>query len=161
MAIQKELEPSSIGNLDSEQFLNSIIQLYGIKRIYYPGCLYDVISLEGPFEKEQIIYIDYDPEIASSPRSQWGGRNLIIADAAQPPFQEGCFDAVFIQDIHAFEDEFNGIVDVLKPGGILIFSTDGCEGDWGIQLQDVAKRPILTKLTLPFSSSFYTAFQKH
>lgn len=55
MAIQKELEPPSIDSLDSKQFLDSIIQLYGIKRIYYPGCLYDVISLEGLSKKSRLF----------------------------------------------------------------------------------------------------------
>lgn len=86
---------------------------------------------------------------------------MIIADAAQPPFQKECFDAVFMQDMHPEPNEFEGIMATLKPDGILIFSTNDCGGDWGMQLQDVEEDPTLTRLTLPFSTSFYTVFQKH
>jgi len=73
-----------------------------------------------------------------------------------------------MQDMHANEEEFAGILSTLKPDGILIFSADDCEDDYTIQLQDLFGHPSLKLLDLPFFTKEYagdwpvdyTAFQK-
>lgn len=146
--------------VNSKTFLTHIKDTFGINLIYYPGCWVDFKSLEGPFECNQVVYVDYNKDFMEDVGEEKIGRNILIVDAEYSSFRNGCFDAVFMQDMHPEPDEFEGIMATLKPGGILIFSTDDCGGDWGMQLQDVEKHPDLAKLTFPLRTSFYTVFQK-
>lgn len=131
--------------------------IFPIERIYYPGFGDDYI-LESAFKESEIFYLDNDQKTRLR-------RNLVIADLNEgySPFKDGSFDAIFVQDIHLEEWDVEEFVRILKPHGIIIFSTDDC----GIIKKDEVREPELQatphfeELNLPFSYRYYSTFQKN
>lgn len=123
--------PISEGNISSEgkpvsvtreEFLKRIAKDLSISRIYYPGSGYD-IQLEQPFGKERVFPLDRN--------RQTGMRNFVQGRMEYSPFLGEVFDAVFLQDVGADEEELTDVLRTLRPNGIVIHSySDCCDEDF-------------------------------
>ena len=135
-------------------FLLTLKKQFGIQRIYYPGFGQDY-CLEKAFEPKEIFYVDRDEGL--KPR-----HHFLRADLNKSPFIGDAFDAVFVQDIHMVQRNIDALLRVLRPNGVLIFSNDDC-GDYDedeIRSRQLKQNPLLKKIKLPYSYSWFDIFQK-
>lgn len=133
-------------------FFKRLRELYPINTVYYPGCGSDK-QLEDIFAKNEIIYLDD------------GDRILFIADASgeiergiktagratanygHAPFKDEVFDALYFKDNHADAREFEGMLRLVKPGGLVIIGNT-CFG--GVSKLQALRTSNLKRVKLPF-----------
>ena len=89
-------------------------------------------ALKKRWSKAEVVAVDIAlPMLRLVPAQTrfWRPVRRVCADAMQLPFADGCFDLVFsslcLQWVHPLPDALHGIRRVLKPGGLLLFSTFG------------------------------------
>lgn len=89
-------------------------------------------ALKKRWPKAEVVAVDIALPMLRLVPSQtrfWRPVRRVCADAMQLPFADGCFDLVFsslcLQWVHPLPDALHGIRRVLKPGGLLLFSTFG------------------------------------
>jgi hypothetical protein len=143
-------------NVNETGYLQQLRDSFDLQRIYYPGCSDDSRTLSKVFKPEEIIYLDNN----EYKRPVRGMVNFLHGDMQFSPFPDGTFDAFFYQDVHATKDALDDSLRTVKPNGIVIFSSDDCRGEWGMQLSDFEKHPLLEALSLPFKNRYYTSFRK-
>lgn len=136
--------------LPRADFLKEVRNYIDINNIYYPGCDWDR-SLEKAFKPDEIFYLDTKPP---------NYKNAVLADMGNAPFPDHTFDAAFMQDVHASQAQYDDIVRVIKPYGILIFSTDDCYWVSGIRPRHIKKDPRFEKAELPFVNHYYSVYQR-
>ena len=164
MSLETGSQDPYIHQVEPGTYLGKVKTICGISKILYPGSLDDFGSLEGVFGRDKIVYLDVDriPRYGSFWRRilrKPQVRNLVQADARYSPFSE-VFDAVFMQDMHATPEELAAILQTLKAGGVLIFSTNDCGDKEGVQPYHLRKHPLLSRLHFPFHTKYYTTYQK-
>lgn len=88
--------------------------------------------LKKRWPKAEVVAVDLAlPMLHQVPNHTrfWRPVRRVCADAMQLPFVDGSFDLVFsslcLQWVHPLPDALRGIRRVLKPGGLLLFSTFG------------------------------------
>ncbi len=87
-------------------------------------------QLRKRFPKARLTAFDLSPEMLKTFKPGWFSKtNRVAGDMMSMPFKDNSFDFVFAnQVLHwgaSFEDCFKEIARVLKPGGLLLFSTLG------------------------------------
>lgn len=158
-AIQN-LRPTPTVNQD--QFWTKLQQLILISRGLYPGCGNDN-TLTSSFGPSVIVYLDKARGYLVERQGQ-----RVNASFARLPFRSDVFDVIFLQDAHAEVDEVTEIISTLRPGGLLIYSTNDCSKGVPGLLGDLARGDMLCiresdqlcKFRLPFRYPPYLAFQK-
>lgn len=147
-------------NVSRKEFLERVKVDFSISRIYYPGVGED-LQLDEVFEGERIFYLDnfgedYDFRYFYQPLIH----HFVEADMAKAPFLDAVFDAVFIQDIHANDQELSGILRTLRFSGVVIFSLDDCVGSDKKDLTRLETHPQLEALDPPYHNSIFRLFRK-
>lgn len=89
-------------------------------------------ALKRRFPKSLVVAADIAPGmlVRAKAQSRWLRRfERVRADAYSLPFRDGCFDLVFSSLMLQWCDDLDGVfaelARVLKPGGLLLFSTFG------------------------------------
>ncbi len=133
-------------------FFKKLRELYPIKTVYYPGCGSDK-KLEDYFAKEEIVYLDngyrrmfiLDAQQEIERGIKTAGR--VSADYGRAPFKDEVFDALYFNDNHADSKEFEEMLRLVKPGGLVIIANT-CFG--GVSKPQAMRTSNLKNLRLPF-----------
>lgn len=144
-------------HVEREEFLRRIRKDFAISRIYYPGVGLDG-QLKKPFGKQRVFPMDKDR--GNSIRLQRPVHHFVQGRMEKSPYLDNAFDAVFIQDIHAYEEELEGILRTLRPNGIVIFSLDDCDGGDEDNLASLENHPQLVLVERPYYNETYRIFRK-
>jgi hypothetical protein len=140
------------GMMERPKFLKKLKNDFSVGAIYYPG-VGDDKQLEHALGKKGVFYIDNTPYQVKVP-----DHNFVRGNFEKSPFRDGCFDAVFIQDIHATDKQRDELFRTLRPEGLVIYSLDNCgRVD---ELTPLRNNPQLKELALPYSSEAFIVFQK-
>jgi hypothetical protein len=138
-------------------FLRSLKDTYGIEKIYYPGAGEDDF-LASIFSKDQVWAVDTDAEVEEEIRDKY---QFIHGKMIEVVFQPDFFDAVYIQDIHASDDELDTILRTVKDEGIVIFSLNDCMSGDQADLDRLKNRPELQPLLLMQQHNQFVLFKKY
>lgn len=143
-----EKRPVTPVPISQEFFLKIVKEKFRISRVYYPGSAMDE-RLEGVFDREKIVYLDYEVDGMEkfTPPPFMRPRNVVYGNYLRAPFPDGVFDAIFFRDNHASEEDFAEMLRTLRPGGIVIMSWT-CIGS--MTHEKAAKYPGLNKIELPY-----------
>lgn len=151
-----------VPTVNQDQFWTELQQLILITRMLYPGCGNDN-TLAGSVNAGVIVYLD---KARGYLVERQGHR--VNGAYAHLPFRSTAFDVIFLQDAHAGTDEVAEIISTLRPGGLLIYSTNDCSKGVPGLLGDLARGDMLyiresdqlRKFRLPFRYPPYLVFKK-
>ena len=141
--------------LSNKDFLKILKEQFKISRVFYPGADSDTV-LEGPFNLNEIFYLDEDKP--SSAARFKGEGHYILAKYSRFPIRPSVFDALFYQDNHSTLEETLEMVRTVRPGGLIIHSNDTCGDE--LSVLSMGRLPGISKVGLPYSNKHYTVFQK-
>jgi malonyl-CoA O-methyltransferase len=124
--LQKEVCSRLLEKLDYIRLSPGVILDAGV------GTGESIKPLMGRYKKSRLIALDLSERMlakASAHRSLLRRPEPVCADLEQLPFRDGCFDLVFssltLQWCNDLQATLQGLLRVLKPGGLLMFTTFG------------------------------------
>ncbi len=91
---------------------------------YYPGCGTDD-GLERYLPNATIVNLDHGKGQHKLERLRTDVK--VRGKIERPPFPSNTFDLAYVKDAHLSRGELNGIVEVIKPNGLLIYSHHNCQ----------------------------------
>lgn len=138
--------------IDPDIYLQKVRDMFSVCNIYYPGCWDDDV-LETAFPPEEIFYLDKDPNEFDPPRPHY-----VQADVLDAPFEDGFFDAAFIQDMHETPEELAAILKKVKSQGIVIYSSNECGMNYGAEFDTFLATDGISEVDLPFETYYFRTF---